>query len=181
MKKDSVIWMQVKKLGVEASRVLIRPDSFFIIYRLDRKYERGALSDFEEYHDISIQFDKLQDLIFGNIQLPKEKSMSRLLNDLEYHKFAGSIDEDIEGEYTITGDMNAYKVQYSDQQGRYTELHYEKYKHIKDFFNFSYLRKMFIPLVDGGISTAKYDISDVEIDVEKSIKFKIPEGYEEIN
>ncbi len=46
MKRDSAIWMNFKKFGIELARVLITPDSILIINRLERSYfaERLALS-----------------------------------------------------------------------------------------------------------------------------------------
>jgi len=38
MRKDSVIWMSVRKFGIEGARVMITTDSVYLINRLERQY-----------------------------------------------------------------------------------------------------------------------------------------------
>ena len=66
MEKDKAIWMVVKKFGFEGARALIRPDSFFLINRLEGEYIAESLSYIERKYKIPARFDLLQDIILGN-------------------------------------------------------------------------------------------------------------------
>ncbi len=65
MKRDSAIWMNFKKFGIEAGRLLIRPDSAFFINRLDRTYFAERLSDLAKAYQLPADFGKLQELLLG--------------------------------------------------------------------------------------------------------------------
>ena len=66
LERDKAIWMSVKKFGLEGARALIRPDSFFLINRLQGDYIAEPLSYIEEKYKIPARFDLLQDIILGN-------------------------------------------------------------------------------------------------------------------
>jgi len=64
--KDKAIWMSVKKFGFEGARALIRPDSFFVINRLNGDYTAEPLSYIEKKYKIPARFDLLQEIVLGN-------------------------------------------------------------------------------------------------------------------
>lgn len=64
--KDKAIWMSVKKFGFEGARALIRPDSFFVINRLNGDYTAEPLSYIEEKYKVPARFDLLQEIVLGN-------------------------------------------------------------------------------------------------------------------
>lgn len=66
LEKDKAIWMSVKKFGFEGARVLVRPDSFFVINRLNGDYTAEPLSYIEKKYKIPARFDLLQEAILGN-------------------------------------------------------------------------------------------------------------------
>ncbi|MFT7120870.1 MAG: hypothetical protein ACJAZ9_001047 [Neolewinella sp.] len=66
IEKDKAIWMSVKKFGLEGARALIRPDSFFVVNRLNGDYTAEPLSYIEEKYKIPARFDLLQEMVMGN-------------------------------------------------------------------------------------------------------------------
>jgi len=66
VEKDKAIWMSVKKFGFEGARALIRPDSFFVINRLNGDYTAEPLSYIETKYKIPARFDLLQEIVLGN-------------------------------------------------------------------------------------------------------------------
>ncbi len=64
--KDKAIWMSVKKFGFEGARALIRPDSFFVVNRLNGDYTAEPLSYIEKKYKIPARFDLLQEIVLGN-------------------------------------------------------------------------------------------------------------------
>ncbi|SEQ75707.1 DUF4292 domain-containing protein [Neolewinella agarilytica] len=66
VEQDKAIWMSVKKFGFEGARALIRPDSFFVINRLNGDYTAEPLSYIERKYKIPARFDLLQEMVMGN-------------------------------------------------------------------------------------------------------------------
>jgi len=68
IKKDSVIWVQITALGglVQAARVCITADSFFMVNYIDREYMRLPLSQIARVLPANIEFASLQNMITGD-------------------------------------------------------------------------------------------------------------------
>ena len=66
-RKDSVIWMSISKLGIDAARVLITKDSVkFTLGLTERKYFTGDFSYINQKLHADLDFNMLQALLFGN-------------------------------------------------------------------------------------------------------------------
>ena len=66
-RKDSVIWMSISKLGIDAARVLITKDSVkFTLGLTERKYFTGDFSYINQMLHSDLDFNMLQALLFGN-------------------------------------------------------------------------------------------------------------------
>ncbi len=66
-RKDSVIWMSISKLGIDAARVLITKDS--VKFRMDlteKKYFVGDFTYINQMLHADLDFNMLQALLFGN-------------------------------------------------------------------------------------------------------------------
>lgn len=64
--RDEAIWVSIKKFGFEGARALIRPDSFFVVNRLNGDYTAEPLAYIEEKYKIPARFDLLQEMVLGN-------------------------------------------------------------------------------------------------------------------
>ena len=69
--KDSVIWVSVSKVGIEAVRALITRDSVLIMDKLERRYTALDFPTLSRQFHFEMNFDLLQALIVGNLPLPK--------------------------------------------------------------------------------------------------------------
>lgn len=66
-RKDSVIWMSISKLGIDAARVLITKDTVkFTMGLTEKKYFVGDFSYINEMLKADLDFEMLQALLFGN-------------------------------------------------------------------------------------------------------------------
>jgi outer membrane lipoprotein-sorting protein len=66
-RKDSVIWMSISKLGIDAARVLITKDTvMFTLGLTEKKYFAGNFSYINQMLHADLDFDMLQALLFGN-------------------------------------------------------------------------------------------------------------------
>ncbi|MBA3705015.1 MAG: DUF4292 domain-containing protein, partial [Bacteroidetes bacterium] len=66
MKKDSIIWMSISKLGIEGARVLITKDSVRFINRVENKYFKGDFTYVSKLLNTELDYEMLQSLLIGN-------------------------------------------------------------------------------------------------------------------
>lgn len=66
-RKDSVIWMSISKLGIDAARALITKDTVKVMLGLtEKKYFIGDFSYINELLQANLDYDMIQALLFGN-------------------------------------------------------------------------------------------------------------------
>ncbi|MCD6068577.1 MAG: hypothetical protein K0S33_3403 [Bacteroidetes bacterium] len=66
-KKDSVIWLSISKLGIDAARALITKDSVKIMMGLtEKKYFKGDYTYINDLLKSDLDYDMIQALLFGN-------------------------------------------------------------------------------------------------------------------
>lgn len=67
IRKDSLMWVSLTgALGVEGYRILIRPDSVFVMDKLEKTYAARSVSYLQEIIKLPMDFSVLQALIIGN-------------------------------------------------------------------------------------------------------------------
>ncbi|MDF2437864.1 MAG: hypothetical protein K0Q95_2240 [Bacteroidota bacterium] len=66
IKKDSVIWMSISKLGIEGARVYITKDSVKFTNTLQNKYFKGDYAYISKLLNTELDFEMLQSLLVGN-------------------------------------------------------------------------------------------------------------------
>jgi len=66
-RKDSVMWLSISKMGIDAARALITKDTVKIMLGLtEKKYFIGDFSYINELLQTNLDYDMLQALLFGN-------------------------------------------------------------------------------------------------------------------
>jgi Domain of unknown function (DUF4292) len=66
IKRDSVIWMSISKLGIEGARVLITKDSVRLINRIKNNFFIGDFAYISKLVNTELDFEMLQSLLVGN-------------------------------------------------------------------------------------------------------------------
>jgi hypothetical protein len=176
MRKDSLIWMNFKKLSVEAVRMQITPDSIYIIDRLNNQY---AIRDFasvqQEFH-LPATFDGLQNLLLGNPVFFTTELEAEILGDQyqlsgEANRFANT--------YLLNGFSYLIEALILEDQteSRIMTATLEDYRELEDAQFFSYFRNISLIDEDNSEVSVSMELSKVEINVPKSINFDIPDRY----
>lgn len=70
IQQDSLIWVSVSKLGIEAARILITRDSIVILDKINRAYAVADFATLSRQFSFSLNYPLLQALIVGNLPLP---------------------------------------------------------------------------------------------------------------
>jgi len=176
VRRDSAIWMNVSKIGLEAGRALIRPDSVFILDRLNRIYYARPLAYVESEFNLPADFNLLQEMILGNAILLDENNVnSKKLTD----------------RYILTANTDEYQTEYQLGTAPYLieemsvndatnqrsfSIDFDEYKKVNQY-NFSHRRDIELNSTEVGNGTIKINFSKVEIDVPKSMPFSVSSRY----
>ena len=86
MRSDSVIWLSVSALGIEAARFLITRDSIKMLDRINSKYMMTDYSYLNNMLQIGVDFTMLQEMLLGNYfsYLDAKKLRSSYVDDQLY-------------------------------------------------------------------------------------------------
>ena len=66
IRKDSVIWMSITSIGIEAARVIITQDSVKLIDRLKKQYFLGDFKYINQLLGADLDYQMLEALLIGN-------------------------------------------------------------------------------------------------------------------
>ena len=105
IEKDKRIWIRVSKL-IEVARILARPDSLFVLDKINRRYIACDYALAEEFTGLEMDFELLQDLMLGNFN-PIPEDLSPGLQENGKQEFTGS---KAGTDFTYTIDNSTYKV-----------------------------------------------------------------------
>lgn len=180
MRKDSAIWANVKKLNIEAGRALIRPDSVFVIDRINREYARQPVSELANMLRLPASFELLQSILLGNPFF-----------------FTTDLEAGVEGpNYSLSGEDGRFSTTYlldgrdfllkkiavaEKGSGRTVEMELSQYGQLDKKQKFSYIRTLRMESPETGPLQVEIEFSKVEVNIPKSIEFEIPSRYTEIN
>jgi len=179
MRKDSVIWMNVKKLNVEAFRILITTDSIYVIDRLEKEYYIEDLKLVEEKFNFPGQFQALQTAILGNPYFFEKQQLSASVANQQY-QLTGDNEVRTKSDYYLNGESYALEQMafFDVERDRKLTVFLEAYSPVLEAaFQLAHKRKFVVESEETGTATIKMDFSRVEINVPKSIKFSISSRY----
>jgi len=188
MRKDSVIWINIKKLGREFVRVLITQDSVYAINRHERTYTIKGIDLLNEQFGLLVgnnseqtAFQALQDILLGNpVFIPVEKFNAGI--DDQSYTLEGQFNN-INNKFWINGDRYLLsKMLYDDEyRNRVVSFELDEYNSLGEYENFSYFRILNLSGLETGETSLKLKLSSVEINTTKSIRFDIPSQYKRVD
>jgi hypothetical protein len=180
IKRDSIVWVAVKKFGIEAARLLVDKNNYTILYRLEGVYESGNISKINDIITVTANFEDIQQLMFGNVIIP-ENGASDFRKDSIYYVVSTRVDG-IFLEYFVNGyNLQLEKMIITDKMNRVAKAFYSDYRDVGNFGKVAYQRAFEFPYAYDKTATINMKFSEIEIDVPKEIKFSIPDSYEKIN
>jgi len=178
IKRDSAIWMVVKKLGIEVARVLITPEEFTIIYRWENVYEQGSLQTLLESYNADLTFRELQDYIVGHVPPIDSKEIESRQTETE-----------VICQTTIKGHKAFLRLDKNNLRLTSFELFNEKNETVKgNYSNFKPVDDLVLPFQrifyigsnEYGNMKAELNLSEIQIDQPASMKFSVPSHYDKL-
>ena len=182
LRKDSIIWMNIKKLGVEAARVLITTDSIYIMDRINDQYAVTDFSLIEEQYHLPANFQTLQNVVLGNpLFFSKPEELKASINKEQYH-LAGDNEDRVTSDYLLNGISHLLeRMLFLDlRYNRKVDIEMGDYKQLEQYPNFSYFRSLNLSSRETGDLSIELSLSKLEINVPKTIRFEIPEHYTKV-
>ncbi|MGF7218437.1 hypothetical protein GGR92_004614 [Spirosoma lacussanchae] len=133
VRKDSLIWLSVSKLGIEAVRGLITRDSIIIVDKIHGEYSVYDFPTLSRQFNFVMNFQLLQALIVGNLPLPKRPAQ-KIKNERDYLLLRQSEGKVLVENYIGEEDRKLKKLMVTEQPTKNTlRLDYEDFTSLNNF------------------------------------------------
>ena len=176
IKKDEIIWINIKFLGIPMAKAMITPTKVSYYEKINNTYFEGDFSMLSNWLGTDLDFNKVQNLFLGKAidDLTKDKWVSEVIEKM--FKLSLPNDSDVAKEFYFEGANYLLKKETINQasKNRNLEIRYPSYKEEKE---------MFLP---NEINIKAEQKSKVTIDIEYkhttfnedlSYPYSVPSGY----
>jgi hypothetical protein len=179
--RDSVIWLNIRKFGVEAARALITPDSVTVLNRLERTYSTKTWDVLRREYSLPAGFELLQPALLSSAWLAPGLAWHSEVRD-SLHRLSGSTDS-FTADYRLEDAPFRLRQQtfLDRRESRSLSLGFGGYKKLDGGGWFSYLRRLEAFSPEHGSLRATLELSDVEVNVPKAYRFEIPSHYQRVD
>jgi len=178
IRRDSAIWVSLKKLGFEVGRALILKDSFFYLNRLNNVFEAHPISFIKEKYQLPGDFLHLQALLLGNA--PIDDSSDFIVTNKE--SFEWQLQKSMDnGTLSLAWDFNNKRISAMDwgqpSSNKYFKMKFGDYKALESKQQFSYFRDLNIQSAETGNLHVVLSFNQVQFNLPVSLRFDIPQRY----
>lgn len=175
--RDSLIWMNVKKLGLEAMRIKMTKDSVWILDRLKNKYFAGSYASFEKFAKIPFEFHLCQAIFLNEPYLELVKPEKATLSDslITYQDILAKRARSLNIEQSYFLDpvyLNGFMF-LSERINTKANIVYDYGKKLK-------LKGFELKTTNKNLPSAYFKMKEMETKDKMSVSFKIPRRYEKI-
>ncbi len=175
--QDSAIWISISKLGFEVGRLFVNKDSLFFMERIQKTYGKFSFSEVSSEIGFELNYPFLEDFILGNPYLAEKKNAIKFLARDTILVFP-ELNEYFVQHSISSKDFKLRKTHIVDSATKTeTNLTYGDYKELFEDQIFSYFRSIILDEKDGQETEVVIKFSKPELNIEKSLKFDIPDSY----
>lgn len=188
-RRDSVIWLNIKKFGFNVARAQITRDSVFAISYFQSSYIAQPLSYVEQKFGLPADFDLLQSFLLGKPIFLTDKKQLTLNTPKENAVILRGSNDRWTAEYQFDlASKQLTEMTFTEPKAQRTlKISYQNYAPLADADGkqrpFAYLRTIAIESPQTGKAKVAIEIEaeSLEVNVVKSIKFEIPSDYKKMN
>lgn len=182
IRKDSLIWMSVRKLGFEVARVQIDKDSIYLINRLSNEYTIKGLDHLAQAYNLPASLKTVQAMLLGNPVFLNTRQMKLGKEKTNYYHLINSSDQ-LENQFWLNAaSLFLVRMRYGDLRNRReVDLLLEDYRPVDVEQNFSYLRQIKLDSRELGEAAIEIDFSNVKINIPQAVRFSIPSRYTRVD
>ena len=188
LRKDSALWMNFKKFGIEAVRVLINQDSIYILDRFNKQYAVKGFDYIESMFSLpggagtqAFNFAALQNFLLGNPQFFAVKALKASIDNFKY-QLTGNYDN-LSSLYQLEpANYQLQKMAFEDTKDKRSfKIDFTNYKELNNKEDFSYIRNFNLYSKTTGSISIAIKFSNIEINTPKSVRFNIPSHYKKMD
>ena len=136
IKKDEIIWINIKFLGIPMAKAMITPTKVSYYEKINNTYFEGDFSMLSNWLGTDLDFNKVQNLFLGKAidDLTKDRWISEVVDKM--FKLSSPTDVDVSQEFYFEGANYLLKKETISQasQNRNLEIRYPSYKEDKGMF-----------------------------------------------
>lgn len=179
--RDSVLWLNVKKFGLEAARAMVTRDSVYLLNRIEKTYSVKGLESIQREYSLPAGFELIQSLLLASPWYFPDMTLAADVKD-GAHQLSGS-NGCYAADYRLDGE--AYRLQQEifvqPRNAQTVSVAFGNYKKDVKAGWFPYLRTMKAFSPDTGEMNISIEMNDLEINTPKSFRFEIPKHYERVD
>lgn len=178
IKKDSIIWISLKApLGLEILRVMLTPDSVYLMSRLEKTYFVKPFTYINESIKADLNFFQLQEILFASPSInSKELKLSNLENGNQRKYRLNSINEN----YIINNKYRVEEMSFFESEDKNITIKFSDYLFF-DQSKYYFPNKISINVKSEENFSVNADHNKIEFNKSKSLSFKIPSSYVKID
>jgi hypothetical protein len=177
--RDSVLWLNVKKLGMEAARALVTRDSVIVLNRVDKTCQISDMEALQQEYSLPGGFPLLQHLLLATAWITPDLNLQADIKD-DLHRLSGSNGR-YAADYRIEeGAFVLRQATFLQQQdARMLSLQFAQFKKLPGGAGiFPYIRRIEAFSPEAGNIRLEIEFTDIEINVPKPYRFEIPDHYQ---
>jgi Domain of unknown function (DUF4292) len=179
LQKDSGIVVSVSKFGFEVGRVLLRPDSVYIVNRINSNYYVRDYKFVEKELQFPLTYQDLQSFLTGAPSFVGSLQQERLTTEAQEYRLSGT-KKQVKMEFLFdkaTVLLKNIAAIDTSKEKQSLNMKYEAYKKLNNQSDFSYTRNIQIKSPSTGNASVDIQFEKVEADVPKPLRFDIPTRY----
>lgn len=175
MKKDSLIWLRIKKMNIEGLRIKISPETIEILDRQNVQYIRKPFSTIRDDFGLDLSFGELQNLLVGNPIWYKKNTLLAAIEDKknvlrtakqskEVLKLFFDTPSFLLAEMRGSTNNNAMQIVYSDYQKIGQQ-------------SIAFKKEIEVDSEEKGLFSLHLIFSKIELNTPQKMKFIVPDNY----
>lgn len=174
--RDSIIWVQIQKLGFEVGRMLVTPDSAFFINRFERTYGVYGTDDFLAEYNVPADFEMFSKVFTAGAYLPPaiKKSVVEADGSLLVQSGSGMV-----ARHWFDASSLLIRSLITDPLAREWTAQYSEYRKLGQGRHIPYKRSNTL-VIDGQPNVFDLEYNELVLDVPQEFPFSIPSHYEKI-
>lgn len=176
IRHDSVIWLQISKLGIEVGRILVTPDSAFVINRLEQKFGRYATADFFNHYKLPVDFEMFSKVFTGGAFIPPDVHTMSIEPDGALYLESST---GIRARHWLDISFQLIRSQVMDAGDRQWDAGYAEYGEVNTGQKFPFSRTNMLT-EKGEPSIFDITYSSILVDIPHEFPFSIPSHYEKM-
>jgi hypothetical protein len=178
MVQDSLIWCSISKLGIEALRIQISPDSIEVLDRLNKRYAQADYQFLQGLTGMDLDFRALENLLTGNIVFVKDSLLADVKSKIP-HRFLGKKDSTFFAYHLNSENFKVNRMEAENTaKNQKTFITYSVFKELSGFLIPEYI---LLTVVKPERNQLELTHTRIERDqTSLSLNFTIPESYARI-